>query len=313
MIMDPAVAGLLDQLKAQGVPDFADMPVADARAFCNAFIDLQGAAVEVAGVADTAIAGPDGDEIPLRIYTPHTDGSARPVIVYFHGGGYALCSLEIADKPCRELANLTGCVVVNVEYRLAPEHPAPAAVDDCYAATCWAAREAGRYGGDGRRLAVAGDSAGGALAAGVALRARDEQGPEIGLQLLLYPITDVEASDFPSRTENGEGYLLTQRSMEHFAQLYLPEGHDPADPYVFPHRAPDLADLPPAVLVTAGFDPLRDEGISYGTRLQAAGVRVTHLHNPSMIHGFLWMGGVVPHQKTVVAQLADAVKEAWSL
>jgi acetyl esterase len=248
----------------------------------------------------------------VRVYTPNTEGS-RPVIVYFHGGGYALCSLEIADKPCRELANLTGCVVVNVEYRLCPEDRAPAQVNDCYAATQWAAANIGEFGGDGSKIAVAGDSAGGALSAGVALMARDKGGPAIDLQLLIYPITDVQDGSFPSRTENGSGYLLTQRSMDYFADLYLTPDQDPKDPYVFPARATDLSNLPDAVVITAGFDPLRDEGTQYAERLAAAGSKVTHLHNPSMIHGFMWMGGVVPQQKVAVNQLADAVKEKWSL
>ena len=308
--IDPVVAGLLEQLSA--APDFADMPVADARGFVQAFLQLEGEAEEVAAITDVNIPGPDGNEIPLRIYTPHTEGS-RPVIVYFHGGGYALCNVEIADKPCRELANQTGCVVVNVEYRLAPEDRAPAQVNDCYAATQWAAGNIGEFGGDGSRLAVAGDSAGGALAAGVALMARDQGGPALDLQILIYPITDVQDSSFPSRTENGSGYLLTQRSMEYFADLYLTPDQDPKDPYVFPARATDLSNLPDAIVITAGFDPLRDEGTQYGERLQSAGSKLTHLHNPSMIHGFMWMGGVVAHQKTVVGQLADAVKEKWSL
>jgi acetyl esterase len=310
MTIDPVVAGLLEQLSA--APDFADMPVENAREFCMAFIQMEGEAEDVASIADVNIPGPDGNEIPLRIYTPNTAGT-RPVIVYFHGGGYALCSLEIADKPCRELANLTGCVVVNVEYRLCPEDRAPAQVNDCYAATQWAAANIGQYGGDGSRLAVAGDSAGGALAAGVALKARDNGGPALDLQLLIYPITDVQDGSFPSRTENGSGYLLTQRSMDYFADLYLTPDQDPKDPYVFPARATDLSNLPDAVVITAGYDPLRDEGTQYGERLKAAGSAVTHLHSPSMIHGFMWMGGVVPHQKTVVGQLADAVKEKWSL
>ncbi|MBA3745058.1 alpha/beta hydrolase [Sporichthya sp.] len=308
--IDPVVAGLLEQLSA--APDFADMPVADARGFVQAFIQMEGEAEEVASITDVNIPGPDGNEIAARIYTPHTEGS-RPVILYFHGGGYALCTLEIADKPCRELANLTGCVVVNVEYRLAPEDRAPAQLTDCYAVTQWAVGNISEFGGDGSRLAVSGDSAGGALAAGVALMARDQGGPAIDLQILIYPITDVQDSTFPSRTENGSGYLLTQRSMDYFADLYLTPDQDPKDPYVFPARATDLSNLPDAVVITAGFDPLRDEGTQYAEKLAAAGSKVTHLHNASMIHGFMWMGGVVAQQKVAVGQLADAVKEKWSL
>lgn len=311
MTMDPAVAGLLDQFKTQGVPDFADMPLADARAFVQAFIGMQGEAVEVASVRDIEVPGPDGNQIPVRVYAPHTEG-IRPVILYFHGGGYVLCDLAVADKPCRELADLTGCVVASVDYRLAPEDRAPAQVNDCYAATEFFAVHAAEFGGDGSRLAVAGDSAGGALAAGVAIKARDAGGPAIDQQLLIYPITDVEG-DYPSRVENGEGYLLTQRAMQYFAGLYLTGDEDPKDPYIFPGRAADLSGLPPAVVITAGFDPLRDEGMAYAEALQAAGVPVEHLHSPSMIHAFMWLGGVVGHQKTVVNQLAATVKERWSL
>lgn len=311
MTMDPAVAGLLDQFKSQGVPDFADMPLADARAFCQAFIQMQGEAAEVASVRDIEVPGLEGNQIPVRVYTPHADGT-RPVILYFHGGGYALCDVAIADKPCRELASLTGCVVASIEYRLAPEHRAPAQVNDCYAATRYFAVNAAEFGGDGSRLAVCGDSAGGALAAGVALMARDKGTPAIDQQLLIYPITDV-AGDYPSRVENGEGYLLTQRSMEYFATLYLTGDEDPTDPYLFPGRATDLAGLPAAVVITAGFDPLRDEGIAYAESLKAAGVDVEHIHSPSMIHAFMWLGGVVAHQNTVVKALASTVKERWSL
>lgn len=309
--IDPVVAGLLDQFKSQGVPDFADMPLADARGFVQAFIDMQGPAVEVASVRDIEVPGPDGNSIPVRVYTPHTEGT-RPVIMYFHGGGYVLCDLAVADKPCRELADLTGCVVASVDYRLAPEDRAPAQVNDCYAATAWFAENAGEFGGDGSRIAVSGDSAGGALAAGVALKARDAGSPGIDQQILIYPITDVEG-DYPSRIENGEGYLLTQRAMEYFAGLYLTGDEDPKDPYIFPGRATDLSGLPAAVVITGGYDPLRDEGIAYAQGLEAAGVAVNHIHSPSMIHAFMWMGGVVAHQKTVVNELAATVKERWSL
>lgn len=304
MTIDPQVAGLLDQLKSQGVPDFSEMTVEDARGFVGAFIDLEGESQPVTEVRDVTINGPGGD-LALRVYRPFAE-TDRPVIAYFHGGGYVTASLDIADKPARQLANATGCVVVSVDYRLAPEAKAPAAAEDCYAATAWIAQNADAIGGDVSRLVVSGDSAGGGIAAAVAQMARDRGAPALALQLLLYPITD-HNGDWPSFTENGEGYLLSHRALSWFSAHYLVDAAQADDPYVSPVRASDLSGLPPAIVVTAGYDPLRDMGDAYAERLAAAGVPVVHLPNPSMIHGFLWMAGVCDHAATVYAEIGNHV------
>jgi acetyl esterase len=307
MTMDPQAQGLIDQLKAQGVPDFPEMGVDQARQFINAFIEMEGPAQDVAEVRDLEIPGPAGT-IPARLYRSRPDG-AQPVIVYYHGGGFVLGDIAVADKPCRQLANAGDCAVVSIDYRLAPEHPAPAGAEDCYAATAWVSEHAADLGVDPSRLAVAGDSAGGNLAAVVPLMARDRGGPPIALQILIYPVTDL-VNDAPSRAENGEGYLLTQASMEWFKELY--GAQDPADPYVSPLHAGDLSGLPPAVVVTAGYDPLRDEGNAYAGRLREAGLDVLHLENPTMIHGFMWLGGVIAHTAGVYDAIGERARAAFA-
>lgn len=306
MTIDPQLAGLLDQLKAQGVPDFSEMDVAQARGFVGAFIDFEGEAEPVAEVKDLTIDGPAGDLV-VRVYRPVAE-DGRPVIAYFHGGGYVTADVQIADKPARQLANATGCVVVSVEYRLAPESKAPAAAEDCYAATQWIAHNGDAVGGDASRLAVSGDSAGGGIAAAVALMARDRGAPSLALQLLLYPITD-QGGDWPSLTQNGEGYLLSHRALKWFSAHNLADPADADNPYISPIRASELAGLPSAIVVTAGYDPLRDMGDAYAAKLDAANVPIVHLPNPSMIHGFMWLGGVCDHTKTVYDHVGQLVRE----
>lgn len=308
MSVDPQAQGLLDQLQAQGVPDFPELGVAGARGFVNAFIDLEGPAQDVAEVRDLSAPGPDGNSVAVRVYRPSADDQL-PVLMYFHGGGHVIGDIEVADKPCRQLANVTGCVVVSVEYRLAPEHRAPAGAEDCYAATQWAAANGPLIGADPARLGVSGDSAGGGIAASVALMARDRGGPALDLQVLIYPMADLSDFPYPSRVDNAEGYLLTSRALGWFATQFLDKADDIANPYVSPASATDLAGLPRAVVVTAGYDPLRDEGNAYAARLSAAGVPVLHLENPSMIHGFIWMAGVVDHARVVFDQIGAYTRE----
>jgi acetyl esterase len=237
-------------------------------------------------VRDLSIPGPEGPETPLdvRAYTP--DGTdTLPVLVYFHGGGWVRGDLDTHDGLCRLLADAANCVVVSVDYRRAPEHPFPAPVHDAYAATAWAAEYAGIVGGDGDRVAVGGDSAGGNLAAAVTLLAREREGPNIAHQVLCYPVTDYDL-DTDSYRENAEGYLLSRASMRWYWDRYLDDGLDGANPYASPLRAPDLSGLPSATVVTAGYDPLRDEGAAYADRLREAGVAVTHADYPGMVHVF---------------------------
>jgi acetyl esterase len=239
--------------------------------------------VDVRSVFDIVM---DGDTGPLRarVYRP-APGAGLPGIVFFHGGGWVICDLDSHDPLCRRMANATGAVVVSVDYRLAPEHRFPAAADDALAALRWAAGHAALLGIDARRLAVAGDSAGGNLAASACVRARDERRPAIAAQLLVYPVLD-HAFDTASYRENADGYNVTRRAMEWFWAHYLgPEG-DGRSPVASPLRTRSLAGLPPAVIVTAGCDPLRDEGLAFAHRLARDGVDVELQHHPGMYHGF---------------------------
>ena len=236
-------------------------------------------------VTDETIPGPAG-EIPVRAYRPGGEG-ALPTVAYFHGGGWVVGDLDTHDRTCRTLANATGGLVVSVDYRLAPEHPFPAAVEDAYAATEWLGEHAGEFGGDTDRLAVAGDSAGGNLAAVVSLMARDRDGPMIDHQALVYPVVDDEV--YESTRENAEGYGLDSAVGEWFDECYIQSEVHRGNRYLYPMNARDHAGLPAATVLTAEFDPLRDEGTAYAERLSAAGVRVNLENYEGMIHGFFSM------------------------
>jgi acetyl esterase len=265
----------------------------------------------VGDVEDRMIPGPDG-EIPVRIYHPKGAADARPGVVYFHGGGWVICDLDSHDGSCRRLTNAVDAVVVSVDYRLAPEHRWPAAADDCFAASRWVADHARELGIDPARLAVAGDSAGGNLAAVVAQMARDRGGPGLAFQLLVYPVTDVSATrdDYPSKRENAVGFFLTTASMEWYRDQYLDDPAHGEDPYVSPLRADSLAGLAPAFVVTAEMDPLRDEGEAYAAGLEAAGVPVTTYRAPGMFHGFFNMDAVLEGSKLAQQAAFDAMRAA---
>jgi acetyl esterase len=299
MALDPGLKIVLDQLAATPGPQLHELPVAQARAFFDQ-MQLPRPEVKIASVEDRRIPGPAG-EIPVRIYRP--EGRAPfPALVYFHGGGWVIGSVETHDGSCRDLANRIGCVVVSVEYRLAPESRYPAAAEDCFAATKWVAEHAGELGVDAQRIGIGGDSAGGNLTAVVAQMARDRRGPALRHQLLVYPVTDADFSR-PSYRENAEGYLLTTKAMEWFWGHYVPDPAQRREPYAAPLRAKDLAGLPPAFVITAEYDPLRDEGEAYAKRLQAAGVPTTLKRYDGAIHGFFAMG--------LLSQVArDAVDDA---
>jgi len=245
---------------------------------------------EVHQVMDRQIPGPAGP-LPVRVYRPGS--GTLPVIVYFHGGGWVICGLDSHDAGCRSLANATGAVVVSVDYRLAPEHPFPAAIEDCFAATAWVSGHSADLDIDPDRLAVMGDSAGGNLAAAVCLRARDAGGPDIAFQVGVYPALAGDVA-FPSQEENAEGYFLTQADMEWYWHHYVPEPADRRNPLAAPLLASDLGGLPPSHIVTAEHDPLRDEGEAYANRLREAGVPSTNTRYGGMIHGFFNMGAVLP-------------------
>jgi acetyl esterase len=233
-----------------------------------------------------------------------------PVLVFFHGGGWVVGDIESHDTGCRHLANRAECAVVSVDYRLAPEHKFPAAVEDCLAATAWVAGNAASLGVDAGRLAVGGDSAGGNLAAVVSLLARDHGTPRIGHQLLIYPATDA-AMRHDSMARFAEGYVLTRSTMRWFYEQYLRTLADAADWQASPLAAPDLGGLPPAFVLTAGYDPLCDEGDAYAARLAAAGVSVTHRRFTGQIHGFALNGKIIRAAETALDEAAAALRAIW--
>ncbi|MDP8922907.1 MAG: alpha/beta hydrolase [Chloroflexota bacterium] len=307
MPLDPQARAFLDQMQAAGIRQAHELTVEEARAATLARVRLAGGApIPVDRVEDRSIPGPDG-EIPVRIFAPASD-EPLPVLAYFHGGGWIRGSIETHEAACREIANQARILIVSVEYRLAPEAQFPAAAEDCYAATPWLADHASELGGDGSRLAVGGDSAGGNLAAAVTLMARDRGGPPIAFQVLIYPV--VEANfDTRSYTENATGYMLTRRDMQYYWDLYVPNPADRSNPYAAPLVA-DPHGLPPALVVTAEYDPLRDEGDAYAAKLRAAGVPVEHAVYPGMIHGFFSGFAAFDQGKAAVAQAARALREA---
>ena len=303
MALDPQAKALLDVMPP--MPDFSTLDLALARAGM-ALLDT-GEPEAVAKVENRTIPGPAG-EIPIRVYTPHERGPL-PGLVYFHGGGFVLCNLDSHDGICRSLANAAGCVVVSVDYRLAPEHPFPAAPEDCYAATQWVAKNGSELGIDVARLAIGGDSAGGNLTAVTALMARDRGGPVLRFQLLVYPVTDC-AFDTASYRENAEGYLLTTGMMRWFWEKYLADPKQGAEAYASPLRAQNLAHLPPGLCITAGYDPLRDEGEAYAERLRKAGVVVETIRYPGMFHGFFGMTAQLDAARAAVAEAGAALRAA---
>jgi acetyl esterase/lipase len=310
MPLDPQAQMLLEQMAAAGAPPLTAQSVADARKGVLAFAQLGGDPESVNHVEDRKLPGHDG-LIPVRIYTPAGSGPF-PVLVYFHGGGWVLCDLDTHDPACRSLANAARCIVVSVDYRLAPEHKFPAAADDCYAATQWVMNNAPLINGDPGRVAVGGDSAGGNLAAAVALMARDRGAPAPMFQLLVYPVTDYYKPGTPSHKENADGYFLTFDDMVWFWNHYLNSEADAANPYACPLRAASLLGLPPALVITAEFDPLRDEGEMYAARLRDSGVAAELVRYDGMIHGFFSMAGVLQQGLNAVAFAAGRLRLAFA-
>jgi acetyl esterase len=297
MPIDPAAATLIELLDQYfpHVDQFESATAARAQAK-----QLPGPAeVEpVARVEDRSVPGPAGD-VPVRVYWPADDGTPRPAVVYFHGGGWVLCDLDTHDGACRRMANAVDAVVVSVDYRLAPEHKWPAAAEDAYAATRWVAEQASDLGVDPAHLAVAGDSAGGNLSAVVPLMARDRGGPELAFHLMVYPVIDSSATrnDYASKRDNATGYFLTTAAMEWYRDQYVGDDAHGEEPYVSPNKAASLRGLPAACVVTAEMDPLRDEGLAYARALAAADVPVTDYCAPGMFHGFFNMDAVLDGSK----------------
>lgn len=307
MPLDPAVQALLTQMENPDAPKLSELDPAVARAGFAAMAALQGEPEAVASVEDRKVPGPAGD-IPVRIYKS-SSGPNLPAVVYFHGGGWVIMDVETHDSLCRALANAAKCAVVSVDYRLAPEAKYPAASEDCFAATRWVAENAEVLGLDVSRIAVAGDSAGGHLTAVITQMARDQGGPDLVYQVMHCPVTEY-GYDTPSYAVNGDGYMLTRESMGWFWNHYLPTPEHGAETYASPLRG-HLSGLPPALVQTAEFDPLRDEGKAYADKLKAAGVAVTYSQYPGLIHdSFLFMG-VVPGGRKNVDEAAEHLRRAF--
>jgi len=322
--IDPDLAAVVEEIRAMGVPPWHAMSVSSARRVEDEVFSA-GAGPALRTVRDLRIDGPDGD-LPIRTYRPAVE--EPPALVFYHGGGWVLGTLDSADDVCRKLADRAGCLVVSVDYRLAPEHPFPAAVDDAVAALSWVATHAADLGADPDRLGVAGTSAGGNLAAAAALRARDGTlgggdssedfgggdspegltgGPDLDGQFLLYPITD-RAFDTDSYREHADGPLLTRADMAWFWDQYLRSPVDAHNPFASVLRAPDVAGVAPATVLIAGHDVLRDEGVAYARKLADAGVPIDHEHYPSLAHGFLSLTDEVPAADEAMDDLAGHVR-----
>jgi acetyl esterase len=310
MPLDPILQMMKDNASQGGRSgSLRDGTLEEARAGYDAIAAAGGESPELASVEDGVAKGPAG-EIPIRVYTPKGDGPF-PVVVFFHGGGFTIGSLTSHDPVARRIAAESEAVVVSVDYRLAPEHKFPAAVEDAFAALQWVAENAASIGGDPTRVAVAGDSAGGNLATVSCLLARDAGGPDVCFQALIYPTTDARG-EHPSVQENGEGPFLTADSMAWFYEQYGSADEDKLDWRASPLLAEDLSGLPPALIITAEFDPLRDEGEAYGEALRAAGNDTTIRRYDGMSHVFIQLWAVLPASKEAMSEIATSLKHAFA-
>jgi len=309
--LHPQARALIDFMEQSGVPPVYTLSPTDARrVYRERRAFTQPAPPEVGDVRDLAIDGPGGP-LKLRVYRPlgSSPQTMLPGLVYFHGGGWTIGDLDTHDTLCREITNGSECSLVSVDYRLGPEHRFPAAFHDCLAATSWVSRHAVELGLDGARLSVGGDSAGGNLAAVIALAARDAGDLPLTFQLLIYPATDMRRA-WPSYETNGQGYLLTRDSIKYYHDAYIDDPVHDLDWRASPLLHPNHADLPPALVLTAGFDPLRDEGQAYAEKLSAAGTKTSYICFERQIHGFLTMGKVFDEANTAVAVCAGVLRRA---
>ncbi|MEK6243876.1 MAG: alpha/beta hydrolase [Pseudomonadota bacterium] len=311
-MLHPQVAALLERAAKSPLPAYYDVPPAVAR---RLYRETRGALTPdppaVESVQLLLAPGPAGP-VPVRAYRPKGAGKDEvlPALVYYHGGGWVIGDLDTHDVVCRTLANGARCAVFSVEYRKAPEAPFPAAVEDCFSALTFIFNNSSKLKTNPSKIAAGGDSAGGNLATVIALMARDAGGPALSFQLLIYPGTDQQMGH-PSIDSNGEGYLLTKKSMIYFRGHYLPRKEDWLDWRASPLLAKSLAKLPPAFVMTAGFDPLRDEGRAYAERLKMEGVATEYREYSDMVHGFITMGRVLDTANTALADCAQALRRAW--
>jgi len=308
MALDPQAAAFLKELAELGAEPLHNLTPAEARAAVIPFKELGGEPEAVGGILNDFIPGPTAD-LPVRIYRP-IDGSADellPGLIYFHGSGWMVQNIGLFDPVSRAISNRTGCVLVAVNYQKAPEHKFPIPFDDCYAATEWVFENAADYGIDRDRIGVIGDSAGGNLAAAVTLKARDVGGPKIACQVLIYPAVQY-GWDTRSSLANAEGYFLERAAMEYFWNHYVRNPSDGENPYCAPLVADDHSGLPAALVVSAEFDPLRDDGEHYADKLRLAGVPVKFSLYEGQIHGFLGMGGVLDATKALLDEIGSEVR-----
>jgi acetyl esterase len=313
MPLDPQAETIIGLVKQAGLPEFWQLTPDQAREQFKSRVQKMEARESIHRTQDQRVPGPASD-IPIRIYWPREakPGELFPVLLWFHGGGFVIGDLDTHDSACRLLANQGDCMVVAVDYRLAPEFKFPAAVDDSHAALRWLALHAREIGADPNRIAVGGDSAGANLATVMALLARDDGHPKLAFQLLVYPCTAPEP-ETPSHRKFADGYLLTRNNIVWFYKQYLRSQSDIKDFRFAPLVAEDLSNLPPALLLVAGYDPLRDEGVQYAQRLIEAGNRVTLVNYEGMMHGFILAGGVLDAAKRAIAQSAAALREAFAV
>jgi len=309
MPLDPRVRRFLDKLAAAGAVSALEQSVEERRRSLVQLLSFGGPPKAVGDVGELTFAGPQA-QLRVRVYTPagvEAQGTLLPGLVYFHGGGFVGGSLDTHDGICRALTRASGCRLLSVDYRLAPEHPFPAAIDDGMAATAWVAAHAAELGLDADRIGVCGDSAGATLAAVVCQAAAAAGGPRLACQFLLCPIMDY-AAESESRRSLAAGYLVDRATLEHDLYHYLPPGADRADPRVSPLRAAQLRGLPPTCVHTAEYDPLRDEGATYAERLRAAGVSSTYRSHPGMIHLFYGLGAIVPYADTAFELMGEDIR-----
>jgi acetyl esterase len=308
--LDPRVKRFLDVLAAGKPPNALDTSVEERRLGLSELMKLAGPAAAVGGIEDRTLPGPDGSALPVRIYTPPAATAAQTAgLVYFHGGGLVAGTVETHEGIARALANAGACRVVSVGYRLAPEHPFPAALDDALAAVTYIGMHAPDFGIDPSRLGICGDSAGGTLAAATAQAVARIGSPRLALQVLICPILDYSRLT-ASRRELASGYLVDQATLDHDLLHYAPEGVDPANPRISPLRADDVSGLPRTLIHTAEFDPLRDEGRDYCERLTQAHSLVSYTCHPGMIHLFYGLGAVIPYARTAFEQIGGEIRAA---
>ncbi len=308
MPLHPQAQAFIETINALERPPISQVTIAQAREGLRGLLPPSDEAV--GAIDDFALPGAEGQPVRARAYTPRdARPGPLPLVMFLHGGGWVTGDLDSHDATCRALANASGCKVVAIDYRLAPEHKFPAGLEDSYAALRWLAAHAAELGIDARRIAVCGDSAGGNLAAAVALMARDRGGPALAFQVLVYPVTQ-HAFDTPSYREYGQGYLLTLEGMQWNWNHYLPDAAAGRDPLASPLLAPDLRGLPPALVIVAECDPLCDESEAYAARLAAAGVAVDCKRYDGMLHAFFTLGQVFDDGRAAVAYAGEALRRA---